>query len=133
MAEGELATPVGEPPAAPGPDPARRIDPWPGRIPEPAPAIVHPSPPPAEVQDGRGERVAVSGRGLLSGAPSRLRVAGGAWVPIAAWAGPWPVDERWWDPRAHRRVARLQVTTDQGTAYLLKLAGGRWWVEATYD
>jgi protein ImuB len=43
------------------------------------------------------------------------------------------VDERWWDPAAHRRLVRLQATTEQGTAYLLRLAGGDWWVEATYD
>ena len=135
VAEGELPATTGGPSTTPVPStgPARGFDPWPGRIPEPAPAIVHPSPPQAEVQDGRGERVAVSGRGLLSAPPSRLRVSGGPWAPIAAWAGPWPVDERWWDPRAHRRLARLQVTTDQGTAHLLKLAGGQWWVEATYD
>jgi protein ImuB len=115
--------------AAPGSGPAR----IPGRIPEPSPGIVHPDPPAAEVQDDRGRPVTVSGRGLLSAPPSRLRVADGPLTPIAAWAGPWPVDERWWDPRAHRRLARLQVTTGAGIAYLLKLAGGRWSVEATYD
>jgi protein ImuB len=52
---------------------------------------------------------------------------------ITAWAGPWLVDERWWDPATHRRLVRLQATTDQGAAYLLRLAGGRWWVEAIYD
>jgi protein ImuB len=150
VAEGEL--PVASAPAAPDPGarpPAREAPtagrasgtpetrpqaaPWPGRIPEPSPAIVHPDPPPAEVTDDRGERVAVSGRGLLSAPPSRLRVSGGPWALIAAWAGPWPVDERWWDPKAQRRLARLQVTTGEGTAHLLKLTGGRWWVEATYD
>src|SRR5919197_2788870 len=145
VAEGELPatsggvstmpkpTPTPMPKPAPGAAPTRGGGPWPGRIPEPAPAIVHPSPPRAEVQDDRGERVAVSGRGVLSSAPSRLRVADGPWAAVVAWAGPWPVDERWWDPRAHRRLARLQVTTKQGTAYLLKLTGGQWWVEATYD
>jgi protein ImuB len=77
--------------------------------------------------------VTVDGRSLLSAPPSRLRVGGGGWVAIAAWAGPWPVDERWWDPGAHRRLVRLQVTTGEGAARLLKLTGGRWWVEATYD
>ena len=52
---------------------------------------------------------------------------------VTAWAGPWLVDERWWDPAAHRRLVRLQATTDQGGVYLLRLAGGRWWVEAIYD
>jgi protein ImuB len=120
---------------APGPagqrGPAR--GPWPGRVPDPAPAIVHPEPLPAEVVDAAGAGVTVDGRGMLGAPPSRLRIQGGGWSAIAAWAGPWPVDERWWDPGAHRRLARLQVTTDHDTAHLLKLTGGRWWVEATYD
>jgi protein ImuB len=122
---------AGGSPARPGGPP--RAAPWPGRVPDPAPAIVHPEPLPAEVVDADGAGVTVDGRSLLSAPPSRLRVQGGGWSAIAAWAGPWPVDERWWDPAAHRRLARLQVTTGEGAAHLLKLYGGRWWVEATYD
>jgi protein ImuB len=55
------------------------------------------------------------------------------WPVTAAWAGPWPVDERWWDPSARQRLARLQVTSQGDVAYLLKLADGQWWIEATYD
>jgi len=106
--------------------------PWPGRVPAPAPAIVHPEPLAAEVVDGAGAPVLVGGRGLPSAAPSNLRVGGGPWQAVAAWAGPWPVDERWWDPDAARRLVRLQVTTDEA-ARLLRLVDGRWWVEATYD
>ena len=107
--------------------------PWPGQVPAPAPAIVYAEPLPAEVVDATGATVAVDGRGLLGSLPSRLRIQGRAWSPITAWAGPWLVDERWWDPAAHRRLVRLQATTDQGGAYLLQLTGGRWWVEAIYD
>ena len=107
--------------------------PWPGQVPAPAPAIVYAEPLPAEVVDAAGATVTVDGRGLLGSLPSRVRVWGRAWSAITAWAGPWLVDERWWDPAAHRRLVRLQVTTDQGAAYLLRLAGGRWWVEAIYD
>jgi protein ImuB len=107
--------------------------PWPGQVPAPAPAIVYAEPLPAEVVDATGATVAVDGRGLLGSLPSRLRTQGRAWSPITAWAGPWLVDERWWDPAAHRRLVRLQATTDQGGAYLLRLTGGRWWVEAIYD
>jgi protein ImuB len=96
------------PPAPPAP-------PWPGRIPAPAPATVHPVPIPAEVAD------------------ARVSVAGGPWSPVAAWAGPWPVDERWWDDAAHRRRARWQVVTADGVAHLLSQEGDRWAVEATYD
>jgi protein ImuB len=111
-----------------GPRPA----PWPGQIPEPSPAVVHSEPPSVEVQDTDGDPVTVSGRGVLSAEPCRLRVFGRPWVRIVAWAGPWPVDERWWHPSA-QRLARLQVTSEHGAAYLLRLQGGRWSVEATYD
>jgi protein ImuB len=107
--------------------------PWPGQVPAPAPAVVYADPLPAEVVDAAGTTVAVDGRGLLGPPPSRVRVRGRAWSAVTAWAGPWLVDERWWDPAAHRRLVRLQATTDQGTAYLLRLAGGDWWVEAVYD
>jgi protein ImuB len=106
--------------------------PWPGRIPEPSPAIVHHEPVLAEVQDARSVPVTVNGRGLLSEDPAWLRVSGD-WARIVAWAGPWPVDERWWDPKAHQRLARLQVTSQEDIAYLLKLSDGQWWIEATYD
>src|SRR5829696_4650066 len=118
-----------DPAGAAGP----RAGPWPGRVPAPAPAVVYAEPLPVEVVDAAGASVAVDGRGLLGSLPSRVRVRGRAWSAITAWAGPWLVDERWWDPAAHRRLVRLQATTDQGTAYLLRLAGGHWWVEATYD
>jgi protein ImuB len=122
--------PVGTPGAGPGD--LRGAVPWPGQVPAPAPAIVYAEPLPAEVVDATGATVAVDGRGLLGPLPSRVRIQGRAWSPITGWAGPWLVDERWWDPAAHRRLVRLQATTDQG-AYLLRLTGGRWWVEATYD
>ncbi|MDQ6726972.1 MAG: DNA polymerase Y family protein [Actinomycetota bacterium] len=89
--------------------------PWPGRIPSPSPAVVHPIPIPAEVVE------------------ARLSVAGGRWAAVTAWAGPWPVDERWWDAAAHRRRSRWQVVTDEGAAHLLSQVGDGWEVEATYD
>ncbi len=107
--------------------------PWPGRVPPPSPAVVHPDPLTAEVVDATGAPVGVSGRGLVSAIPARLSVAGGPWVEVAAWAGPWPLDQRWWDPEAHRRQARFQVLTAEGVAHLLTLEGGHWWSEAVYD
>jgi protein ImuB len=124
-----------DPSGASGQDPAGvpGAVPWPGQVPAPAPAVVYAEPLPAEVVDTAGATVAVDGRGLLGSLPSRVRIRGRAWSAITAWAGPWLVDERWWDPAAHRRLVRLQATTDQGAAYLLRLAGGHWWVEAIYD
>jgi protein ImuB len=113
-------------------------------VPDPAPATVHDPPLPAEVVDAAGRGVRVSGRGEVSASPVAITIAAipaadgrppraGHAATIAAWAGPWPCDERWWDPEGHRRRARLQVTTTDGVAYLLVVESGRWSVEATYD
>ena len=52
---------------------------------------------------------------------------------ITAWAGPWPVTERWWDPQQARRQARFQLVTEDGNAWLAALQDGRWLIEASYD
>ena len=106
---------------------------WPGRVPAPSPATVYGNPMRAEVVDQHGQPVTVSGRGSASAEPARVSIDGGPWTDVVAWAGPWPVDERWWDPHAHRRRARWQVATADGTAHLLAVEGGRWSVEAAYD
>ncbi|MGP0032385.1 MAG: hypothetical protein ACLPVF_18030 [Acidimicrobiales bacterium] len=105
--------------------------PWPGRLPPPSPTRVLGVPLRAEVVDAAGRALVVSGRGLPSGAVDRLSVEGGPWQPVAAWAGPWPVTERWWSGR--RRRARLQVVMVDGTARLLCAERAQWWVEAIYD
>jgi protein ImuB len=111
----------------------RVAGPWPGRLPTPSPARVHAEPPAAEVVGGDGEPLQVSGRGVLSTAPARLSVAGGPWQDVVAWAGPWPLEERWWDAARARRRARVQVVTADGQARLVVVEGGAWRVEATYD
>lgn len=108
-------------------------DPWPGSIPPPSPALVHDEPQPVEVFDAAGQPVRVSGRGVLSADPVRLVVASHAPATIVEWAGPWPCDERWWDPGHHRRRARMQVITSTDAAHLLVLETNRWSIEATYD
>jgi protein ImuB len=107
--------------------------PWPGQVPAPSPALVHDPPLPAAVWDRGGRLVRVSARGELSDTPVRMAVAGQGEQDVVAWAGPWTAEERWWDPEAHRRRARLQAVTATGEARLLVLEGGRWVVEATYD
>ena len=106
--------------------------PWPGHHPLPAPALVHPVPLAAEVVDADGAPVTVSARGQPSAGPARLSVAGGPWVEVGGWAGPWTLDERWWDRHARRRRARFQLDGPAG-AHLCVVEDARWWVEATYD
>jgi protein ImuB len=106
--------------------------PWPGHLPAPSPAVVHPGRP-CTVVDELGQAVRVSGRGIVSAPPAAVAVEGGPARDVVAWAGPWPLEERWWDPTANRRRARLQVVCDDGCAHLVVLEQGAWSVEATYD
>ena len=107
--------------------------PWPGRIPVPVPATVCQDPLPARVTDATGAPVTVTGRALLSAPPARMSASGGRWLAITAWAGPWPVAERWWRPQAARRRARFQLVTEDGAAWLAAVQDGRWQIEARYD
>ncbi|MGH3768309.1 MAG: DNA polymerase Y family protein [Pseudonocardiaceae bacterium] len=118
------------------PTPARDADPpWPGRLPAPSPSRV-PTSLPAEVLDDAGRAVGVSGRGRLTGVPHRIAVGSNPPRRVLSWAGPWPVEERWWEPGGGRRCARLQAVLDAGTepyAVLLACETGRWRVEGIYE
>ncbi|NLU60732.1 DNA polymerase Y family protein [Rhodococcus sp. HNM0563] len=120
--------PVGEE-AVPSSDPDA---PWPGRLPPPAPAMVMHVPPPIALDDDVGEGVTITERGLLSGRPTQLRWGSRSWQ-VTGWAGPWPVDEYWWDPETARDIARLQVQLDGGRALLIVHGADGWSVEGVYD
>jgi protein ImuB len=121
-----VTTPDDGKPAGSGP-------PWPGRLPTPSPALVLTQPQPAVVVDEAGTPVGVSARLELTGDPAGLLIGNNPQVEITGWAGPWPVDERWWAPVEARRRARFQVGVADGRAFLLSLSGGHWAVEAIYD
>ncbi|HEU4541278.1 MAG TPA: hypothetical protein VFR23_09135 [Jiangellaceae bacterium] len=105
--------------------------PWPGRVPAPAPAVVHPEPLPVLVVDEDGRPVMVSGRCEVSAPPAELMVDGEP-LTVTGWTGPWPALEQWWDASAARRLARFQVATEDGQAWLLLVEEGQWLVEASY-
>ena len=116
--------------------------PWPGTLPAPSPATVFADPHQVEVLDEHGEPVWVTGRGMVSAQPALLRLPTGddasGWRPgrprpIVAWAGPWPVEQRWWEPDHHRRLARFQMVTDDNDGYLVVAEHRRWWISARYD
>ncbi len=112
-------------------DNARAEAPWPGRVPAPAPALVLDDPVPLDVLDHSGAMVRVNGRGEISGSP--MTVVGPHGVDrVTGWAGPWPAEERWWEPQGGRRRARMQLRCESGAAHLAVLEGGRWFLEASY-
>jgi protein ImuB len=111
-------------------------EPWPGRLPAPSPASVPPEPLPVDVVDATGAPIRVTARLAVTAAPAALAFAekaGRARIRVAGWAGPWPVDERWWAPGEESRRVRFQVCLADGRALLLTLEAGSWSVSGVYD
>lgn len=133
--------------------------PWPGQLPTPLPGTVFSPRHPVHVFSGDDRPVSVDERGAVSAPPVRFWAAQGTneqtsseQTPsgpgpsrqsssrqnsdgvhaIAAWAGPWPIDERWWSDDA-RTAWRFQAVDDGGCAWLLVLDANGWWLEARYD
>jgi protein ImuB len=117
--------------------------PWPGRLPEPSPTVLLDDP--VELLDVHGDSVRVTSRGMFTAEPVRLAGNGlgdghsyqGA---LSWWAGPWPVDERWWDPNEQARAgrtARVQVLLGDngitGKALLLCYRRRQWYLEGVYE
>ncbi len=55
---------------------------------------------------------------------------------VRSWAGPWPVDQQWWEPEQHRRLARFQIVVDDDAtgqqAHLVIAEHQKWFLLATY-
>ncbi|MEP7046874.1 MAG: DNA polymerase Y family protein [Ilumatobacteraceae bacterium] len=127
-------------------EPAQRLTaaegPWPGSLPSPSPAMVHAQPLAIEVLDDDGRPVQVTARGAVSAAPATVQrgAIGGNGSsssrepvePVVAWAGPWPLEERWWDAARARRSARFQLLTGSGSLLLVCLEHQRWWLLGDY-
>ncbi|HEY2723489.1 MAG TPA: DNA polymerase Y family protein [Pseudonocardiaceae bacterium] len=142
---GDDTTPVRAPASPAGPS-------WPGRLPAPSPSRVPLRPLPAEVLDDTGAMVAVTGRGVLTAVPYRVAVNGRPPRRLLSWAGPWPVEERWWAPEQSRSGIRVQAVLDaepssrttgaderatepggEPIAVLLTHTDGRWQLEGIYE
>ena len=102
-----------------GEEPGALMDPeapWPGRLPEPAPALVPPEPRPFEVE-------------WEDGFPVRVRL-GSRWEPVLTWAGPWRQTGRWWE--GEPAADRYQIVTSAG-AFLCEVREGRCALVGVYD
>ena len=113
---------------------------WSGALPTPSPSIVYDEPLLAVVNDASGCVVSVSGRHELNAAPAQV-VIGQHVYTVMSWAGPWPVEERWWDPLRQRRAVRMQMVLERHGdasvrtathAVVMVLEHGEWWMTARY-
>lgn len=109
---------------------------WTGAVPSPSPAAVSMSPHPVRLIDADGSDVVVTGRHEFSSPPATVEVGDNVWNVERA-AGPWPVEERWWDPRRRRRLARVQVLVRHPRfgvgVLLLGIENGTWSLLGRYD
>ncbi|WP_067818797.1 DNA polymerase Y family protein [Nocardia inohanensis] len=120
----------------PAADPAQ---PWPGRLPEPAPTMIMTNRPAVRLEAADGSPVWVSDRGLFTADPALLHWGRSSWR-LTGWAGPWPLDDRWWTHQLqHGYAARAQVqldaTDDHSRLRALLLLGYNhtWHVEGLYE
>jgi protein ImuB len=110
---------------------------WSGALGGLAPTVRIEPPLRVEVVDQRGGAVMVNGRHFVTSLPHRVLVNGHTWG-IVRWWGPWPVEERWWDPVRHRRMVRLQCIVapqqqeTQQETWLMNLEQRSWWLVGTY-
>ena len=110
-----------------------RAHPWPGALPDPA-ADDRLRDAAAVARLGRA-RTRRHGRRArpLSAAPAVIVSQTGTRRELTAWAGPWPLEERWWDPASARVAHRVQAVDATGCAWLLVLDAEGWWAEGRYD
>ncbi|AZG44926.1 DNA polymerase Y family protein [Gordonia insulae] len=113
--------------------PARDPDaPWPGRLPQPTPAVLLDTP--IQLLDLTGQPVEVTARGGFTTEPTTVRMERngterGSWE-LRWWAGPWPTGI---DDTADGVIACAQVLLDDSRALLLRYRARTWVVEGVYE
>ena len=113
---------------------------WRGALPNPSPSVVYSEPIQVQINDQFGKLLSVSARHELSASPVSV-IIGSTHYKVNSWAGPWPVEERWWDSARSRRLVRLQLVCEKITAdsvpqilaMLAILEHGEWTVAAIYS
>jgi protein ImuB len=123
-----------------GPEPRGSVRPWSGSLGGLVPSTVYRQHRPVSLLSADGRSVTADARGALAGAPAAFAphsldagAAGTGPRRVVGWAGPWPVQERWWDPSGGQSVHRVQIVDATGDAWLLALDGRGWRAEARYD
>ena len=111
---------------------------WRGALPSPVPSLVFDTAadaPQVRLLDALGRTVSVDARHAMSADPVSVCINHDTF-DVVAWAGPWPVEERWWDSRRARRAVRLQMLVRQpnggSQAMVVVLEQRTWRLAAIY-
>lgn len=112
---------------------------WQGAI--PGIGRLHTTALPARLRTDEGRDISVSGEGSLildttaSALAQEIRpavlIVGDRSLSVHQWAGPWLIDEYWWDPSRHTRRAYIQIATEK-SVHLLYRENGQWFEEGNY-
>jgi protein ImuB len=109
---------------------------WSGSVPQPSPALVATQAPHVRVTDTHDQPVVVTGRHELSAMPAFIYVAEKQYTVLRT-GGPWPVEERWWDPLRRRRHVRMQLLVSHPhghqLVFLVALEHQQWSLIGRYD
>jgi protein ImuB len=108
---------------------------WNGSIPSPRPLTLCDPGIMVSLQDALSRPIYVTGRHELSAAPTKVCFPNGATWRVLSWAGPWPIEERWWDPHRCRRHARMQVLAESRgntIAWMLSVESRQWKITGIY-
>jgi protein ImuB len=109
---------------------------WSGSVPQPSPALVAVQAPSVRVTDAQNQPVVVTGRHELSSTPAFVYLAEKQYNVLHT-AGPWPVEERWWDPLRRRRHVRMQLLVSRAhgsqLVFLVALEHQQWSLIGRYD
>jgi protein ImuB len=116
--------------------PPHHEGPWRGLLPSPLPAVAFPIPEPVQIIDEVGRAVGVTRRCELTSIPCRLIRANSAALDVLTWAGPWPIEERWWAPEVAQRIVQMQVVLIDAEGaenpVLVQLQRAGWVIAAVY-
>ena len=119
LADRQILVPWGDRPEGDGAVLERaQAQPWPGSLRGTAPATVFRDRRPVTVVTTAGDPVDVDERGAVHGEPEWFSSTGRAadYLQVEAWAGPWPVTERWWDAERSTALHRFQLVDVEGNA-----------------
>lgn len=109
---------------------------WSGVLPRPWPAWLAPTAGDISLLDDNGCHIGVTGRHELTATPTHLQI-GKDNYEVMGIGGPWPVEERWWDPRRARRNVRVQLLVrhrhGETRLFLVMLENNEWKLVARYD
>lgn len=108
---------------------------WNAALPAPLPVIVDTED--IKLTDARGNAVTITATMQLSREPERFHYGRDVYT-VVNWAGPWPVDDAWWQYEYSGMRARLQIVAEKDTAAQAWVVAweeehGRWLAEGRYE